>query len=187
MNLVLSLFLSASALATHVPTAAERACAAGVYCAEKMICTSRIEGSLPRGMHPDYTTSIVTFRSMKSTKKLANGERTLVDALQTNEDFTGPAGISLEEAKAKADLSYGNYGPPARLVNGRGVLMAGAGFSQGYRFTIVSSQAVNGVRVDQLVGEEYTVGSVVPDYARRLTCEAEVVTAPSRVDDFTRN
>lgn len=186
MNFILSLVFAASAFAHAEPGPSSRACAPGVYCAEKMVCVSRIVGELPRGMHPDYTTSIVTFRAMKSTKKLLNGERTLVDALQVNEDFTGPVAPSLEEAKARADYSYGSYGPPARLINGRGVRVAGAGFSQGYRFTIVSREDLSGVQKDKLVGEESVEGSVVPDYQRRLECEAEVVGAPSRVDDFTK-
>lgn len=187
MSLTLSLLLASAASAQYVPSAAERLCGPGVYCAEKMVCVSRIEGEKPKGMHPDYFTSVVTFKAMKSTKRLKDGTRTLVDALQTNEEFTGPNGISLEEAKAMKVSAYGYYGPPAKVVNGRGVLMTGGGYSEGFRFTIVSSQTrADGVCVDQLVGEEFTEGSVVGDYNRRFKCEAEVVAAPSRVDDFTK-
>lgn len=178
------LLISGAAKAAEF-SAEEKACGRGVYCVEEMVCIGRIANP-PKGMHPDYFVNVTYIKSFKSTKNLGGSKRALVDSLLVNEVPAGETpNITLAEARQKAEFDYGWYGAPAR-VNGKKVTIWGAGFSEGYAFTIESSTQENGYRLDKLSGKAGTVGDVLADYVTNYECEAKVVTTPSRIDDNTR-
>jgi len=179
-----ALLVASGSASAYTPTAEEKKCGTGVYCADKMVCTGTIRGAKPRGMHPSHFNQIFTAQAMKSTKNLPNGRKGLVDVMVTGEDSVGAQPISLAQAKAQAtDGSW--YGAPAR-VRGDRVYIPGIQFSRGYNFKIVSSVNRGNSRVDYLTGTQKIVGSVVPDHTWSYECEAVVVEAPSRIDDLTR-
>lgn len=186
---LLAAVLSASSSATAF-TAEEKNCNAGIYCADQVVCISRIQGTPPRGMASDWYVEVVTMRAFKSTKNLGGGRKGLVDSLVMSTNAAGDTPqITMEQAKASVrDFNSGTYGPPAR-IRGKKVSVSWSptsNYSNGLNLTIVSSQNMGSYRLDKLTGSEKIVGDVVPNHSRIFECEAQVVAAPSRIDDLTR-
>jgi len=163
--------------------AGDRRCAAGVYCADEMVCVRTVSYPQPTSMHPDYYNSVVSVKTLKSTRR----DGSLVDALQISDDPVGPKTPSVKAAWSMASFNSGNYGAPMRVKGNQVILPWGptSNFSQGVRFTIVASRLQNGHRLDVLRGQEHVKGDLVGSYSSTYVCEAKVVTQLSRIDDFT--
>jgi len=160
-----------------------RNCGAGIYCVEEMLCLGRVADTPPQEMNKDYTVEMLTLRSAKSVRK----DKSLADTLMMNDTPVGETpNITMEQAKAKADWTVGQYGPPLR-VKGDKVTSnwTTIGFSNGLSLTITSSQKLGTHTWDKLSGSEKIQGSTVGDYTVNYECEALVVDAPSLVIDQT--
>lgn len=171
---------------TFTPTEAEKKCGLGVYCIEKMHCAGFISDPIPRGMHPSHYAQSLGLRSLKTTKKLSDGRKVLVDSLLVSQNSAGDKPITIAEVQGKDDLTSGSYGAPARISGKSVTVNWGGGLPTVYKFRIIGSENKGNHRLDFLVGSKSTVGSVVADHAYQYKCEAMIVTAPTRIDDFTR-
>jgi hypothetical protein len=181
------IFLAGVLAQAQQPSALEKQCASGIYCIEKMVCVSRIVGTPPRGMQPDYFVNVISVRSFKSAKKQGGGLVGWVDSLMINVDPVGrhAPNLTLAQAQKIAKFDYGNYGSPAYVRDGlvKTTWGSNGSFSSGLNLKIVNSQSVPGGRLDRLIGSQATVGSVVGNFSESLECEAFVVAAPSLIVD----
>lgn len=189
MRLILTILIGTAGLAAQATeySAAERKCGTGVYCADEMVCIGRVQGEPPKGMAPDFLVKVLYLKAFKTAKRLPDGTRTLVDSLQIDVEPAGDTpDITLPEAWAKADFTYGNYGAPAIVAKKKVHTDWASGDSRGLRLQIRKSSNRDTYRWDELTGSEDVQGDVVADYSIRYECEAKVVESPTRVDDFTK-
>jgi hypothetical protein len=134
-------------------------------------------------VNPNFYVELVTLRSAKSVRK----DKTFADVLMMNAVPVGQTpDITMKQAEDQADLTVGDFGPPAR-VNGNQVSTrwSPVGFSNGISLTINSSFPRGVRRLDKLSGSEAIEDSSVGNYKINYQCDALVVDVPSLVIDQT--
>jgi hypothetical protein len=147
------------------------------YLVEPMICKGKRFGA--QQASDDYAQLVIRFTSFRSTRR----DGTLANSLQVETFYFAPdedTTIDADSAGERWHLS------PLRRDGSRVYHPSLSGRDDRLELRILESSRRQGAVTHTLVGQYIVSGSVVGDYAYKLSCVARVVKTPSRVDDYTR-